>query len=222
MARHRQGSADIQERAAAFSTWEVHKRLHTPPHVGDRASHKRRFAVLAHGVHKPDRVRHEGCCGGSSVGRPRLLEVAFACVSAVHRRLPPAGVDRARRTLRPSGSWRFSCSATSCRFFAGRPGNRDSRRTTECYSPRSAGLPRRSWSAFSVRPETLPLWHRRLVARRWTYLHRDPGRPPISSGMRELILRSRARTRAGLSADRGRAAQARCRRLRDLGPQHPA
>ena len=27
-------------------------------------------------------------------------------------------------------------------------------------------LPRRSWSAFSVRPETLLHWHRRLVARR--------------------------------------------------------
>jgi hypothetical protein len=27
-------------------------------------------------------------------------------------------------------------------------------------------LPRRSWNGFSVRPETLLLWHRRLVARR--------------------------------------------------------
>jgi hypothetical protein len=29
-------------------------------------------------------------------------------------------------------------------------------------------LPRRSWKAFSVRPETLLSWHRRLVARRYT------------------------------------------------------
>ena len=29
-------------------------------------------------------------------------------------------------------------------------------------------LPRRFWTAFSVRPETLLAWHRRLVARRWT------------------------------------------------------
>jgi putative transposase len=35
-------------------------------------------------------------------------------------------------------------------------------------------LPRHSWNAFSVRPETLLRWHRRLVARRWTYPH--PGR----------------------------------------------
>jgi hypothetical protein len=50
-------------------------------------------------------------------------------------------------------------------------------------------LPRRSWTAFSVRPETLLAWHRQLVARRWTYPHRRPGRPPISRDLRELILR---------------------------------
>jgi putative transposase len=50
-------------------------------------------------------------------------------------------------------------------------------------------LPRRSWNAFSVPPETLLHWHRRLVARRWTYAHRGPGRPPIRRDVRELILR---------------------------------
>jgi hypothetical protein len=49
--------------------------------------------------------------------------------------------------------------------------------------------PRRSWSEFPVRPETLLRWHRRLIARRWTYPHRRPGRPPIERQVRELIVR---------------------------------
>ena len=53
----------------------------------------------------------------------------------------------------------------------------------------SRGLPRCNWNAFLVRPETLLCWHRRLVARSWTYPHRKPGRPPINGEVRGLILR---------------------------------
>lgn len=50
-------------------------------------------------------------------------------------------------------------------------------------------LPRRSWQAFLVTPETLLRWHQRMIARRWTYPHRRPGRPPLDQEVRELILR---------------------------------
>lgn len=50
-------------------------------------------------------------------------------------------------------------------------------------------LPRRVWPTFSVKPETLLRWHRQLVARRWTYAHRRPGRLPLARPRRELIVR---------------------------------
>ncbi len=49
-------------------------------------------------------------------------------------------------------------------------------------------LPRRSWPAFLVTPETLLRWHRRLVAKHWTYPHTRPGRPPVDRSVRALIL----------------------------------
>ena len=53
----------------------------------------------------------------------------------------------------------------------------------------SRSLPRVAWAGFAVKPETLLRWHRQLVARRWTYAHRKPGRPPLESPRRALILR---------------------------------
>ena len=50
-------------------------------------------------------------------------------------------------------------------------------------------LPRVRWAAFFVTPATLLRWHRNLIARRWTYPPRRPGRPPITAELRELILR---------------------------------
>ena len=40
-----------------------------------------------------------------------------------------------------------------------------------------------------VYPRTLLRWHARLVARRWTYPHRRPGRPLTATPIRVLVLR---------------------------------
>ena len=53
----------------------------------------------------------------------------------------------------------------------------------------SRALPRRAWSAFSVSPRTLLRWHQRLVAPRWTYPHRRPGRPPVAREVEALVIR---------------------------------
>jgi putative transposase len=49
-------------------------------------------------------------------------------------------------------------------------------------------LPRSTWRSFLVTPTTLLRWHRRLVARRWTYPGRI-GRPPVGGEIRQLVLR---------------------------------
>jgi putative transposase len=58
-----------------------------------------------------------------------------------------------------------------------------------CLAALSRVMPRRSWQAFLVTPDTPLRWHRRIVARRWTYPHKRPGRPPIDEEVRQLILR---------------------------------
>jgi len=40
-----------------------------------------------------------------------------------------------------------------------------------------------------VSPRTLLRWHAQLVARRWTYPRRQPGRPPVAEPVRALVLR---------------------------------
>jgi putative transposase len=51
-------------------------------------------------------------------------------------------------------------------------------------------LPRQAWKrSLLVTPGTLLRWHRELVARRWTYPHRRPGRPATAAEIRELVVR---------------------------------
>ena len=49
-------------------------------------------------------------------------------------------------------------------------------------------MPRARWPSFIVTPATLLRWHRRLVAKRWTYAH-PVGRPPMRREIRALVLR---------------------------------
>jgi putative transposase len=49
-------------------------------------------------------------------------------------------------------------------------------------------LPRPAWHGLFVQPATLLRWHRDLVRRRWTYPCR-PGRPAVTTELRELLLR---------------------------------
>lgn len=49
-------------------------------------------------------------------------------------------------------------------------------------------LPRTQWRSFLITPTTLLRWHRRLVAKRWTY-PRQVGRPGIRREVRDLVLR---------------------------------
>jgi putative transposase len=52
----------------------------------------------------------------------------------------------------------------------------------------SRAVRRDRWSMFVVKPDTLVRWHRRLVAKHWTYPHRR-GRPSTITETRRTILR---------------------------------
>jgi putative transposase len=49
-------------------------------------------------------------------------------------------------------------------------------------------FPRDRWHAFLITPATLLRWHRRLIAKRWTYARRH-GRRPIRRDVQTLALR---------------------------------
>ncbi|WP_420497703.1 IS3 family transposase [Parafrankia soli] len=50
-------------------------------------------------------------------------------------------------------------------------------------------LPRTRWNVFFVTPTTVLRSHRDLLARKWTYPRKTPGRPPARREIRELVLR---------------------------------
>jgi transposase InsO family protein len=76
---------------------------------------------------------------------------------------------------------------TTARRQLGRP--RPSAADRALLAALSRALPRSAWPAFAVSPKTLLRWHRRMVARRWTYARCGLGRPPLDAKLQELILR---------------------------------
>jgi len=58
-------------------------------------------------------------------------------------------------------------------------------------------LPRDRWGSVFVRPETVRRWHRLLIARRWMYPRRPPGRPATDAGVRALVVRLAREIRVG-------------------------
>ena len=55
-----------------------------------------------------------------------------------------------------------------------------------------------------VSPRTLLRWHAQLVARRWTYPHRSPGRPPTAPPIRAMVLRMARENPRSICTDAGR------------------
>jgi len=50
-------------------------------------------------------------------------------------------------------------------------------------------LPRPSRNVFLMTPATLLRWHRNLIARKWTYPRKRPGRPSTRADVRRVVLR---------------------------------
>jgi putative transposase len=66
-------------------------------------------------------------------------------------------------------------------------------------------LPRDTWRAFLVTPQTVLRWHRELVRRKWSWRSQRPaGRPPLNAATRALILKlARENPRWGYQRIRG-------------------
>ena len=114
-------------------------------------------------------------CGSSTRipgARPRAELAGVAC--AIRRsqgRRDPGAPSRGRRaaTTKPTPD-----------VDVGRPGRPQRAEQAAAHGLRRLRL---------VSPRTLLRWHAHLVARRWTYPRRQPGRPPTPQPIRALVLR---------------------------------
>lgn len=87
-------------------------------------------------------------------------------------------------------TWRSLCYVINSRCCAGRSSGPPWNRRIGCCWPRYRDFCRGpGGSAFVVTPATVLRWHRELIAKRWTYPRKKPGRPPIRAEIRKLVLR---------------------------------
>jgi hypothetical protein len=70
-----------------------------------------------------------------------------------------------------------------------------------------------------VTPDTILRWHRQLIARKWTFTPKRPGRPRIMPEISSLILRMAAENPGGVHAHPGGAEEPRPRRGPEYGGQ---
>jgi hypothetical protein len=82
-------------------------------------------------------------------------------------------------------------------------------------SAAAAHLPRSSRSVLLVTPRTVLRWHQALVRRKWRQPGGRVGRPALSAGIRELVLRLARENPLGPPADLRRASEARLRGVAD-------
>jgi hypothetical protein len=172
-------------------------------------------------------VVRRGCgAGGRSVGRPGSVgaPVLRGCLcSCLSSTSSPAGFALVLLLARSDRSKELELlvlrhELSILRRQARRPQRTESDRLL--LAALSRVLPRRSWQAFLVTPETLLRWHRRIVACRWTYPQRRPGRPPVDEEVRQLTCDSRGRTAAGATSGSSASYASSGYGFGDAGAQH--
>jgi hypothetical protein len=52
-----------------------------------------------------------------------------------------------------------------------------------------------------VIPDTLLVWHRKLIAQKWTYARQGPGRPHVAQEITDLALRMAGRMSPGAATE---------------------
>jgi hypothetical protein len=104
----------------------------------------------------------------------------------------PAGCSRSSCCSHAAPARRNSSSSfcvTSCRSCGGRRGAHSTRRATADTGDAEPAAASSLMAGVSGHARDALRWHRRMVAWRWTYPHRRPGRPPAGTEVRHLIVR---------------------------------